>query len=104
MANPYRALVDERHFLNLPGFHAGAYVIAYVEDTSGREIPKEYNVEPRTILELADCSTRINLEFEVRSELAFENSLHKIDTLVHALSRFREGLVAERARYAARQT
>lgn len=34
MHNPRRARVVEQHFLNLPGFHAGAYVRAYVEDTS----------------------------------------------------------------------
>ena len=34
MGIPYRARVNERWFLNLPGFHAGAYVVAYVEDTS----------------------------------------------------------------------
>ena len=36
MALPYQARVDERWFLNLPGFHGGAYVVAYVEDTSSR--------------------------------------------------------------------
>ena len=34
MGIPYRARVNERWFLNLPGFHGGAYVVAYVEDTS----------------------------------------------------------------------
>ena len=28
MPNPYEALVDVRQFLNLPGFHDGAYVVA----------------------------------------------------------------------------
>jgi hypothetical protein len=37
MLNPYAARVDGRAFLNLPGFHSGAYVVAYVEDTSKRE-------------------------------------------------------------------
>ena len=36
MVNPYKARVDERAFLNLPGFHGGAYVVGYVEDTSER--------------------------------------------------------------------
>ena len=36
MGLPYRARVSERWFLNLPGFHGGAYVIAYVEDTRER--------------------------------------------------------------------
>ena len=34
MTIPYRARVNERWFLNLPGFHGGAYVMAFVEDTS----------------------------------------------------------------------
>ena len=34
MGLPYRARVNERWFLNLPGFHGGAYLVAYVEDTS----------------------------------------------------------------------
>ena len=36
MGLPYRARVSERWFLNLPGFHGGAYVIVYVEDTRER--------------------------------------------------------------------
>ena len=34
MGIPYRARVNERWFLNLPGFHRGAYIVAYVEDTT----------------------------------------------------------------------
>ena len=33
MTIPYRARVNERWFLNLPGFHGGAYVVAFAEDT-----------------------------------------------------------------------
>lgn len=105
MPNPYRARVDVRRFLNLPGFHGGAYVVAYVEDTSGREITKRdpfgyegsrfVNPQPRIILEIADCSNRINLEFEIDSEFDVENSLHKIDVLAAALEEFRAGLVEE---------
>ena len=40
MPNPYKARVDVRRFLNLAGFHGGAYVVAYVEDTSSRELSK----------------------------------------------------------------
>lgn len=36
MKNPYKARVDARSFLNLPGYHDGAYVVVYVEDTSER--------------------------------------------------------------------
>jgi hypothetical protein len=95
MSNPYKARVDVRRFLNLPGFHVGAYVVAYVEDTSARELTKRdpfgyegsryVNPQPRIILEIADCSQRINLEFEVDSELDVDNSLHKVDVLAAAL-------------------
>lgn len=105
MPNPYKARVDARRFLNLPGFHGGAYVVAYVEDTSGRELTKRdpfgfegnryVNPQPRIILEIADCSERINLEFELDSALDVENSLHKVDVLVAALAEFRAGLVEE---------
>jgi hypothetical protein len=105
MPNPYTARVDVRRFLNLPGIHGGAYVVAYVEDTSAREITKRdplgyegsryVNPQPRIILEVADCSNRINLEFELHSALDVENSLHKVDVLVAALAEFRAGLVEE---------
>lgn len=112
MPNPYTARVDVRRFLNLPGFHGGAYVVAYVEDTSGREITKRdlfghegqcVNPQPRLILEIADCSERINLELEVDSELNVENSLHKIDTLAAALGEFRAGLLEEARLYRERE-
>ncbi len=105
MPNPYKARVDVRRFLNLPGFHGGAHVVAYVEDTSEREITQRdlfgyegsryVNPQPRIILEIADCSDRISLEFELHSELNVENSLHKVDVLVDALTELRAGLVEE---------
>jgi hypothetical protein len=47
------------------------------------------------ILEIADCTDRITLEFDVDSEAGRANSLHKLDTLLAALRVFREGVVAE---------
>jgi hypothetical protein len=112
MGIPYRARVNERWFLNLPGFHGGAYVVAYVEDTSEcGPRPRRYgdcpdcpeNFEPRTILEIADCADRINLEFDLDSEAARANSLHKLDTLLAALRVFRAGLEAEFEHYDRRE-
>jgi hypothetical protein len=113
MPNPYKARVDVRRFLNLPGFHEGAYVVAYVEDTSGREITRRdpfgyegnryVNPQPRIILEIADCSNRVSLEFEVDSDLDVENSLHKVDVLAAALAEFRTGLVDEARLYRERR-
>jgi hypothetical protein len=114
MGMPYRARVNERWFLNLPGFHGSAYVVAYVEDTSAcgprsrpycdedcNECP--HNYEPRLILEVADCNSRINLGFDVDSEAGRANSLHKLETLVAALRTFRSGVVAEFAEYDRRE-
>jgi hypothetical protein len=114
MVFPYRARVNERWFLNLPGFHGGAYVVAYVEDTSGRGLqygPEcdescdkcPYNFEPRMILEISDCTDRINLEFDVDSEAGIANSLHKLDTLIAALRVFREGVGQEAVLYEQRE-
>ena len=114
MAIPYRARVDERRFLNLPGFHGRAYVVAYVEDTSERRACRDddcdyrthdgpHNFEPRTILEIADCEDTIRLEFDAYSEARRANSLHKLDTLIAALRVFRKGLVEEFAEYDRRE-
>jgi hypothetical protein len=112
MGIPYRARVNERWFLNLPGFHGGAYIIVYVEDTSARHADpcgcgeddcERGNFEPRMILEIADCDDRINLYFDVDSEGGRENSLHKLDTLIAALRVFRAGVVAEFDEYDRRE-
>ena len=79
MGIPYRARVNERWFLNLPGFHGGAYVVAYFEDTSDCEPRSEpyceddcpdcpHNFEPKMILEIADCYKRVNPDFDLDLE------------------------------------
>ena len=47
------------------------------------------------VLEIADCSERIELEFDIDSSEGRANSLHKLDTLVSALRLFREAFVSE---------
>lgn len=93
-----RARVDERVRLNRPGYYGGAYVRVLVEDTSDRRGP----AHPRIRLRIADCTNTINLEFSLESRGHRANSLHKIDTLLAALQRFRDGLAAEAALYALR--
>ena len=111
---PYRARVNERWFLNLPGFRGGASVVAYVEDTRERDLMVNvncdedctrcpYNFEPRMILEIADCNDSICLDFDVDTEAGRANSLHKLDTLISALRVFRAGVVAEFEPYDRRQ-
>jgi hypothetical protein len=114
MGIPYRARVNERWFLNLPGFHGGAYVVAYVEDTSDCGPRSEpyceddcpdcpHNFEPRLILEIADCYKRVNLDFDLDLDEARANSLHKLDTLISSLRVFRKGLVEEGVEYERRE-
>ena len=103
MDNPRKARVVEQHFLNLPGFHAGAYVRAYVEDTSDKTItlPDEKRIgsapSPYLVLEIADCLRRIDLEFDLDDAENRLNSFHKIDVLIAALEAFRRGLSEEAA-------
>ena len=112
---PYCARVNERTLLNLPGFHGGAFVYVYVEDTSERglftnpycEPDCEHcpvNFEPRMILEIADCEDTITLAFDVDADGGRENSLHKLDTLIAALRVFREAVEAEFEHYDRRCT
>ena len=93
--------VDEKLRLNLPGFHGGAFVRVFVEDTTFRKWRRP--PEPRIRLRIADCSNEISLWFELNSQAARENSLHKIDTLLGALQRFRAALNAEAELYAHRE-
>src|SRR5262245_28751240 len=91
--------VDEKIRLNLPGFHGEAYVRVLVEDTTFRKWRRR-PPEPRIRLRIADCSNEISLWFELNSDAARENSLHKIDTLLGAIQRFRATLDAEAVRLA----
>ena len=96
MGMPYRARVNERTLLNLPGFHGGAFVYVYVEDTSERDLgDAAHNFEPQMIVEIADCDRRIALQFDIDSAEGRENSVHKLDTLVSALRVFRQALAEE---------
>jgi len=89
------ARIDETTLLNLPEFDGGAHVRVLVEDTSAHRVRRRRLPSPRLKLRIADCENEIQLEFSVDSPDLRENSLHKIDTLIAALERFRSGLAAE---------
>jgi len=89
------ARVDETMLLNLPEFDGGAHIRVLVEDTSAHSLRRRRLPSPRLKLRIADCENAIHLEFSVESAGERENSLHKIDTLIASLERFRSGLQAE---------
>jgi hypothetical protein len=93
--------VDERLRLNHRPFDGGAEVRVFVEDTSNAA--RNQLQSPRLRLRISDCSNQINLEFAVESAEQRENALFKIDTLLGALMRFRDGLIAEATLYAERE-
>jgi hypothetical protein len=98
------ARVDERLKLNLPAFDGGAHVRVFVEDTTGRKRRfRRVPPSPHLKLRLADCVNEVNLEFSVESAVLRQNSLHKMDTLLGALTRFRDALAAEAELYAERE-
>ena len=101
---PHGARVDERVQLNFPEFDGGAHVRAFVEDTSTHRIRRHDLPSPRLKLRITDCTNQIHLEFSVDSPGLRENSLHKIETLIATLERFRAGLEAEAELRAARES
>ena len=114
MGIPYRARVDERWLLDLPGSRNSGFVYAYVEDTSEcglRSWPWcdddcdccADNYEPEMILEISDGGSRVRLEFDADVPAGRANSLHKLDTLIAALRVFRSGLEAEFVEYDRRE-
>ena len=89
------ARVDEYTRLNRPGLYGDAFVRFFVEDSTARR--RRRNRDPQFALQIADCMNTINLEFSLETTQLRENSLFKVDTLVGALLRFRDGLAAEAA-------
>jgi hypothetical protein len=94
--------LDERLTLNLPGFHAGAYIRVFVQDTMFLKC-QGHPIEPRIRFRIADCSNEVSLWFELDSPGARKNSMHKIETLLGAVQRFRDALELEAQLYADRE-
>jgi hypothetical protein len=87
------ARVDEYIRLNHPGFYGDAFVRVFVEDTA--RLRRRKLRDPHTSLKIGDCINTIALEFSLENEALRMNSLYKIDTLIDALTRFRDALAAE---------
>jgi hypothetical protein len=89
-----------RRFLNLPSHHRGAYVLVEVADTTGR---LGSYVEPEVVLEISDCSRRVDLDFPLFDARSRRNSLRKARILRDAAARFVDALEAEAELAASRE-
>lgn len=90
MSRDYRYV--RREFLNLPGFHSRAYILALV----GQGYVRDYDKRPMAgtvTLTMSDCSEEINLCLDAHREA--ENSIHKLTVLIDTLTGLREAVQAE---------
>lgn len=106
MGLPYRARVDERWYLDLPGVSNNeAYVLAYVENTSESGLRSDpscdetcsccpENFEPRVVFELGDRRSRFRMPLWVEEPWR-RQSLHTVDTMIAALQAMRSAILAE---------
>ncbi|HEX9885577.1 MAG TPA: hypothetical protein VGA70_03775 [Longimicrobiales bacterium] len=77
-----------REFLNLPGHHAGAYVLAEVIE----EIDRDGHRYTSTTLDIADCSRKVSLDLSTHPAER-ENTFRKLDLLIDTLQGVRRVLV-----------
>lgn len=106
-----RKMHGGRALLNLPGHHSVAAIVAEIENTvdwpegkgRDRQDLTRYTAEPHCALILTDCDNKINIELDIDSKNAYENTLYKIDAMTEALKKLRKGVVTERARYVKRE-
>lgn len=78
-----------RKFLNLRGHHGGAYVLAVVQHTADDSPWSDI------ILELADCSRRVALEFPLYSAADRRNSVRKARLIAEIAAQFADAVEAE---------
>ena len=87
------ARVDEYTRLNFPGLYGDAFVRVFVGNSTARR--GRWNAGQQFVLQIADCTNLINLEFSLETAQLRENSLFKVNTLLGALHSFRDALAAE---------
>lgn len=73
-----------RKFLNRPGYHQLASVLARV-------------TREDTLFIVSDCGKQISLDFDSFDKGSYENSMQKIDILTDTLIKFKEALSKEYA-------
>lgn len=83
-----------RKFFNKPGYHSTGFIYAYVAKSTKKSL-RNGGGYVSCDLTIGDCSRQISLDFDHYSKKDRENSLYKIDTILGAITKFREALVVE---------
>lgn len=99
-----------RALLNLPMHSSTAAIVAEVEDTTGwaegevrgEPAKNRWGIEPGYVLQIANCDRSISFELEFETSAERANNLHKVDTMIETLTRFREALADEQRLYVER--
>jgi hypothetical protein len=97
-----KKLHGTRAMLNLPGYQTTGAIVAECDSTRGVGIdnPDYPRWGPEITLQIADCDRSISFDFEsFDSEGGRENNLHKLDTMISALTLLREGIDFEQKKY-----
>jgi hypothetical protein len=97
-----------RDFLNLPGHHTNAAITVIVEDTADKKLEfdkyvNKYDLEPKVQFSISNCDRSLDWEIDWGTSEERENSLHKLDVMIDALQKFRDGVALEQQRYIARR-
>lgn len=106
-----------RDMLNLPGHGSTAAIVAEIQDTGdwkpgctkdGDAFTKKtsgWQIAPDVNLTISDCSRSISFDtiYDGSDVVDWENFLHKVDTMVDALTTLRAGVVTEQERYRKRK-
>lgn len=95
MENKDKVIFNKREFLNLPGHHSMANIVASIVKYRDGGDPEKGERWIDIQLGIADCSRTITLSIDHESKEDRENALHKVDTLISTLSEFREALEKE---------
>jgi hypothetical protein len=75
-----------RDFLNDPGHHAGAYVLASVDVDDATDAPLGPSLDAR--LTVADCGRVVTLDFDCYDADGVDNALHKARLLRRVVDEF----------------
>lgn len=81
---------SRKEFLNLPGQHSNASVVAQIMKYGLNEHRDAESVDVE--LYISDCRRTISLELGLGDEYARENAIHKVETLIDVLEEFKTSL------------